>query len=533
MDTGGAGQPAPEEEGLRYLNGFGARGRPSRTRKLPPPTPPTPDNPPAGRAKLAGGRWRPDTTRHPEIPPPPSNEPRTLPLTTRPPTARSAGNHFESEARPGTLPARGNNPRRCPHGLYAEQLSGTAFTAPRHQNQRSWLYRIKPSVTHEPFHPVQFPNEALKADFSSDVISPNQIRWQPFEVPRHPVDFVRGLFTVAGHGNAGAKQGFAIHVYGCNRSMDDSCLANADGDLLLVPQMGRLLVTTEFGKLHVPPGEVCVVQRGMRFSVALLDGDSRGYVLEVFGGHFALPELGVIGANGNANPQDFQSPTAAFDAELRPGFRVIHKLEGHLFSAQQDFSPFNVVAWRGNYVPFKYDLSKFCPMNAVAFDHPDPSIFTVLTCPSGVPGCPVADFVVFPPRWSVSEETFRPPYYHRNCMSEFMGLIRGEYEGKVVQEGSDGKGFRPGGASLHSCMTPHGPDADTYERATGAEAGPHKLDESTLAFMFETDAMPRVTSLAMASQGVERDYYKCWTGLKSAWRDPAEMKGGGAAGGPP
>ena len=343
--TGGAGPggpPAPEED-LRYLNGFGARGRPT--------LPPRPRSPvPGPRSWRAGG----GETTDDEAPRDPTTSLESptpaLLTTTRPPTARPAGNHFESEARPGTLPARGNNPRSCPHGLYAEQLSGTAFTAPRHQNQRSWLYRIKPSVTHEPFHPVQFPNEALKADFGSAVISPNQIRWQPFEVPRHPVDFVRGLFTVAGHGNAGAKQGFAIHVYGCNRSMDDSCLANADGDLLLVPQMGRLLVTTEFGKLRVPPGEVCVVQRGMRFSVALLDGDSRGYVLEVFGGHFALPELGVIGANGNANPQDFQSPTAAFDAERRPTYNVIHKLEGHLFSAQQDFSPFNVVAWRGNYV---------------------------------------------------------------------------------------------------------------------------------------------------------------------------------------
>ncbi|KAF8065888.1 hypothetical protein HT031_002949 [Scenedesmus sp. PABB004] len=418
------------------------------------------------------------------------------------------GAEHSSEALPGALPEGQNNPRVCPYGLYAEQISGTAFTVPRKEQQRSWLYRVRPSVTHEPFHPLNFPAEQLTADFSLGVVTPNQLRWRPLPIPAEPVDFVRGLFSMCGAGSAEQKTGYAIHIYTANTSMTDSCLADADGDMLLVPQQGGLLLTTEFGKLEVSPGQIAVVPRGVRFAVALLDGAARGYVLEVFQGHFTLPDLGPIGANGLASPRHFEYPVAWFDASTAP-FTVMHKFQGQLFAATQNFSPFNVVAWHGNYAPYRYDLARFCPVNAVAFDHPDPSIFTVLTVPSPVPGVAVADFVVFPPRWTVAENTFRPPYYHRNVMNEFMGLIRGTYEAKQ-------DGFLPGGASLHLCMTPHGPDTATYEAAIAADTGaPGHVGRDTLAFMFETSLTPRVTPAALGSPCIDRDYYKCWVGLAS------------------
>lgn len=480
-----------------------------------------------GQAELSPGA-RPHAASGPAAAPPSSNGVSPLAKGGDPASfeyLRGFGNDFSSEALPGALPEGQNNPRECPYGLYAEQVSGTAFTAPRRANQRSWLYRIRPSVTHEPFHPLNFPAETLTASFDGGVVTPNQLRWRPFAIPADPVDFVRGLFTLCGAGSAARKEGYAVHVYTASASMEDACLANADGDLLLVPQQGALLLTTEFGRMRVAPGEIAVVQRGIRFSVDLLDGPARGYVLEVFSGHFCLPDLGPIGANGLASPRDFLTPTAWFE-DRECSYTVIHKLEGQLFSASQTFSPFNVVAWHGNYAPYKYDLVAFCPVNAVSFDHPDPSIFTVLTCPSAIPGTATADFAIFPPRWTVAEHTFRPPYYHRNIMSEFMGLVRGVYDAKAT-------GFLPGGASLHLCMTPHGPDTATYEAAIQAEAEqPSHLPRDTLAFMFETYHTPRLTPQALGTSNIDRSYYQCWLGLQShfhpAWR-PAQCTGGGSA----
>lgn len=353
------------------------------------------------------------------------------------------------------------------------------------------------------------PHAALTGDFATCKATPNQLRWAPFEYAPSARTFVDSLFTVCGAGSAASKSGYAIHMYAATASMGRTAFANADGDLLIVPQEGALLARTECGVLEVSPGEILVVQRGMRFRLDLPEGRARGYVLEVFAGHFQLPDLGPIGANGLANPRDFLSPVASYEEEDGVEHRVVHKFEGELFEARQDFSPFNVVAWHGNYVPYKYDLSKFCPVNAVAFDHPDPSIFTVLTCPSDRPGTAVADFVIFPPRHVVAEHTFRPPYFHRNVMSEFMGLIRGEYDAKSG-------GFVPGGASLHMCMTPHGPDAQSYANAIKPEAEKlGHLPRNTLAFMFETYFTPRLTSHALELKTLEQDYYKVWEGLQN------------------
>src|SRR4051794_20861026 len=393
------------------------------------------------------------------------------------------GNEFASEALPGALPVGQNSPQRAPYGLYTEQMSGTPFTAPRATNRRSWLYRIRPSVMHKPFQPAE--RRMLRSTpFDEVQTPPNQMRWDPIDIPTEPTDFVEGLVTIAGNGDASAHSGVAIHLYAANRSMEKRVFYNADGEMLIVAQEGRLLFHTEFGRIGVTPGEICVIQRGVKFRVELLDDGARGYICENYGALFRLPDLGPIGANGLANARDFETPVAAFEDADEP-WRIVSKFQGQLWEAETDHSPLDVVAWHGNYAPYKYDLARFNCINSVTFDHPDPSIYTVLTSPSELPGTANCDFVVFPPRWMVAEHTFRPPWFHRNFMNEFMGLIKGQYDAKA-------EGFVPGGCSMHNCMAGHGPDAATYEKASTAELKPVKLTD-TLAFMFETRFICRPT----------------------------------------
>jgi homogentisate 1,2-dioxygenase len=413
------------------------------------------------------------------------------------------GNEFATEAVPGALPQGQNAPQKAPFGLYTEQISGTPFTAPRGVNRRSWLYRIRPSVAHTPFQPTD--NGLLRSSpFDEVPTPPNQLRWQPIPVPSRPVDFVQGLITMAGNGDSHTHTGVGIHIYAANRSMDDRFFFNADGEILIVPQQGRLLLRTEMGILEAAPGEIAVIQRGIKFRVELLEARARGYICENYGSLFRLPDLGPIGANGLANPRDFQTPSAAY--EDRSGkFETVVKFQGRLWSATMDHSPLDVVAWHGNYAPYKYDLARFNCINTVSFDHPDPSIYTVLTSPSELPGWSNVDFGIFPPRWLVAEHTFRPPWFHRNFMSEFMGLIQGEYDAKA-------EGFVPGGASLHNCMAGHGPDATTFEKASTAELKPQYLS-GTLAFMFETRFVCRPTKFALESAQLDEQYFECWQGL--------------------
>ena len=414
------------------------------------------------------------------------------------------GNEFATEALPGVLPASQNSPQKVAHGLYAEQLSGTAFTAPRSDNQRSWLYRIRPAAMHQPFAKVFHPT-LQSGPFTELSASPNQLRWNPFPIPSTPADFIEGLITIAGNGSADSQIGVAIHVYAANRSMQDRFFYNADGELLIVPQQGALSLRTEFGVLDIAPGEIAVVPRGVRFAVDLQADSARGYVCENYGQLLRLPDLGPIGANGLANPRDFLAPIATY--EDREGqFELLAKFAGKLWSAAIDHSPLDVVAWHGNYTPYKYNLAAFNAMNSVSFDHADPSIFTVLTSPSGIPGTANMDFVIFPPRWMVAEHTFRPPWFHRNVMSEYMGLVYGEYDAKA-------EGFLPGGGSLHNCMSGHGPDATTFEAASNAVLQPQKLDK-TMAFMFETRLLIHPTRIAMESPQLQKDYLQCWHGLK-------------------
>lgn len=417
------------------------------------------------------------------------------------------GNHHQTEAVAGALPVGRNSPQRPALGLYAEKFSGTAFTAPRSRNLRTWFYRIRPSVTRiRETRRVESP--LLKtAPHDAGQLSPEPLRWDPFAIPQSPLDFVDGLATLATSGSAKLHTGVAVHIYRANRSMTDRFLLNVDGELLVVPQRGTIDLLTECGCLRLAPGEVGVLPRGMKFQVNLAEDSAMGYVCENYGQPFALPERGVIGSDGLASERDFLMPTARF--EDRAGhFELITKLGGELFSAPLDHWPLDVVAWHGNLAPYRYELSRFNTLGSISFDHPDPSIFTVLSSPSELSGTANADFVIFPERWLVMEDTFRPPWFHRNIMSEFMGLIEGSYDAKP------GAGFAPGGASLHNAMTPHGPDAAAHRRASEQSLEPERLSD-TLAFMFESRFVLEPTEFALSCAERQQDYAACWHGLEN------------------
>ncbi|MBI5720471.1 MAG: homogentisate 1,2-dioxygenase [Burkholderiales bacterium] len=427
------------------------------------------------------------------------------------------GNEFQSEAVQGALPVGRNSPQRPPLGLYAEVISGSAFTAPRAQNRRTWMYRRQPSVVSGAYAPCEQP--FWKSGAAEGVaMPPDPLRWSPADIPdakAAPTDFVDGVRTVVVNGDPEAQTGMAAHLVLCNASMRRA-FVNADGEMLLVPQQGTLTIITELGVLAIEPGEIAVLPRGMAFKVAV-DGPTRLYACENYGAPFRLPELGPIGSNGLANARDFIAPHAAYDAALDAALdskagpvEIVRKFGGRLWRTQSASTPFNVVAWHGNLVPYKYDTRRFMTIGSISFDHADPSIFTVLTSPSDTPGTANCDFVIFPPRWMVSEDTFRPPWYHRNVMSEFMGLVYGQYDAKP-------EGFRPGGMSLHNCMVPHGPDTEAFEKASAAELAPHKLD-NTLAFMFESRWRFRPTAWAIQSDTLDRAYAACWAGLKDHFK---------------
>ncbi|CAN8097807.1 unnamed protein product [Discula destructiva] len=455
--------------------------------------------------------------------------------------------YFETEAVPDALPIGHNSPQKPAHGLYAEKFSGTAFTAPRAENKQSWLYRILPSCAHPPFQPApsQPLNGHAEPDFKESAATklhylPTQIRWDPFDhaAQQQDTDFVSGLHLLAGAGDPTLKTGLGMYVFAANKSMAPTAsFYSADGDLLLVAQEGVLDLRTELGWLLVRPMEIAVLPRGLKFAVYLPDGKTpiRGYALELYQGHFALPELGPVGSNGLANARDFQTPVASFDDEYDDDdddngpdpreYTVTAKFANSLYATTQRHTPFDVVAWHGTYYPYKYDLGRFNTIGSISFDHPDPSIFTVLSAPSGVPGTAVADFVIFPPRWLVGEDTFRPPWYHRNTMSEFMGLICGGYDAKKGGRG----GFVPGGASLHNVMSGHGPDAESFEGASNAELKPAKVGAGSCAFMFESCLMVGVTEWGLKTCAKVQDEYSehSWGNLKAHWKRPAGAKADG------
>jgi homogentisate 1,2-dioxygenase len=425
------------------------------------------------------------------------------------------GNEFATEAVKGALPEGQNSPQKAPLGLYTEQLSGTAFTAPRATNRRTWTYRIRPSVTHKPFTEIVSGlglGLFRSGPFTEAPSPPNQMRWNPVPMPEKKTDFVEGIVTLGGSGDPAMQVGVGVHVYAANASMRGRYFYNADGEMLILPQQGALRIHTELGIIGVAPGEICIVPRGIKIRVEM-EGPSRGYICENYGLPFRLPDLGPIGANGLANPRDFLAPVAAYE-DKDGDFKIVGKFLGRMWEAEIDHSPLDVVAWHGNYAPYKYDLARFQCINTVSFDHPDPSIYTVMTSPSVMAGTANVDFAIFPPRWLVAEHTFRPPWFHRNMMNEFMGLVFGEYDAKA-------EGFLPGGVSLHNCMSGHGPDAESWEKATKAELKPMKLD-NTLAFMFETGLPVRPTKFALETKILQHEYFECWQGLKRHFKGPGK-----------
>jgi homogentisate 1,2-dioxygenase len=436
-----------------------------------------------------------------------SSPSRTIPSNAARPVLEyqsGFGNLHATEAVPAALPQGQNSPQRPPLGLYAEVLSGSAFTAPRSDNLSSWLYRLRPSAMHPPFRRIG--NGLVRSGpFNEVETPPNRLRWDPFPIGESAGDFVDGLATLAGSGEPAAQAGVAVHIYRANRSMQDRCFVDCDGELMFVPQTGELLLFTELGKMTIAPGEVAVVPRGVKFRVELLEKHARGYLCENYGNPFRLPELGPIGAQGLAQPRDFMVPMAAFEDRETP-CQVVSKFMGGLWATELKHSPLDVVAWHGRYTPYKYDLARFMAINTVSFDHADPSIFTVLSSPSAQPGVANCDFVIFPPRWLVAEHTFRPPWFHRNVMSELMGLVHGVYDAKA-------EGFLPGGVSIHNCMSAHGPDLATFERASAAELKPQKID-NTLAFMWESRHVFRPTQFAMSAPQLQKDYDVVWDGFK-------------------
>lgn len=426
---------------------------------------------------------------------------------TCPGPAYSAGFHNEhaSEALAGALPIGQFSPQQLPYGLYAEKFSATAFTVARRDNRRTWLYRIRPSVGHGRHTPCA-QARWLTAPLDAAACPPDPLRWSPWPLPDTRTDFVDGMRTIAANGDASMQAGIGVHVFTANADMSGRYCANHDGELLLVPQQGRLAIDTECGRLCVAPGEIALLPRGMKFRVTLPDGSARGYACENYGAALRLAERGPVGSDGYANDRDFLAPCARFE-DLAGDFELITKAGGRLWRCALTHSPLDVVAWVGTAVPLKYDLLRFNTMNTVSYDHPDPSIFTVLTAPSDTPGVANLDFVIFPPRWMVAEHTFRPPWFHRNVMSEFMGLVYGAYDAK---EG----GFEPGGASLHNCMVPHGPDAAAHAKASSARLAPERY-AATLAFMFESRYPLRPSAFALTCPELQDDYARCWDGLGS------------------
>ena len=416
-----------------------------------------------------------------------------------------SGNELASEAEQGALPVGRSSPQKAPLGLYAEKFSSTSFTAPKARNYRSWFYRIRPSVSTVGFEPLE--NDRVKtAPLTSVVCPPDPLRWDPFDISEESTDFVDGMFTVAACGDASSQIGAGIHIYCANQSMTDRYFYNCDGELLIVPETGALMLYTESGVLEVPPKHIAVIPRGIKFRVELPDGKARGYICENYGAMFELPERGPIGTDGLANARDFEAPTAAY--EDRSGdFELVCKLDGRYFVSKIDQSPLDVVAWHGRTYPYRYDLERFNTIASVSYDHPDPSIFTVLTSQSDTPGTANLDFVIFPSRWLVMEDTFRPPWYHRNIMSEYMGLVSGSYDAKT------GGDFVPGGSSLHHCMVPHGPDSAAFENASNMELKPVYI-ENMLAFMFESRYLLKPSQRALDAPERQENYRDYGKALK-------------------
>ena len=424
------------------------------------------------------------------------------------------GNDFETEALPDALPEGRNSPQKCNYGLYCEQLSGSAFTVD--VPERSWCYRIRPSVRHSHrYKKIDLPYWQSAPRIDPNIVSLGQYRWDPVPHSEKKLTWLTGMRTMTTAGDVNTQTGMASHIYLVTDSMHNQYFHSADSELLVVPQEGRLRFCTELGVIEIQPGEIVLLPRGMLYRVDILEGPARGFVCENYGQKFAMPSRGPIGANCMANRRDFKTPVAAFE-DREEESSVVIKWCGQFHETTIGHSPLDIVAWHGNYAPCKYDLSNYCPIGAILYDHPDPSIFTVLTAPSGHPGTANIDFVLFRERWLVMENTFRPPWYHKNIMSELMGNIYGQYDAKP-------QGFVPGGMSLHNMMLPHGPDQEAFEKATEKNLQPERIDNA-MSFMFETRFPQHLTKFAATEAPLQDDYIDCWSGIEKKFDGTPGMK---------
>ncbi|KAK1641007.1 homogentisate 1,2-dioxygenase [Colletotrichum phormii] len=431
------------------------------------------------------------------------------------------GNRFSSEAIPGTLPRSCNVPQKVKYNLYSEQLNGSTFVASRTDIQNAWFYRVFPSVAHGDI--TKMPrNPDIESRFTSGnenvEFVPGGLCWRAFPVPKAgdpTIDFVQGLKTIVGNGESTTKDGLAVHVYAANSSMKKRAFCSNDGDMLFVPQTGRLDIQTEFGRMMVRPGELAVIQSGIRFKVGLPDGPARGYIQEIFGSRYELPELGPLGSNGMALPRDFEFPVASFDMDTSE-WEIVYKLAGKLWSCKQNHTPFDVVAWDGNYVPFKYAAEKFVNAAFADKDQADPSLYTVLTAKSKMPGVPATDVMFFTPKWSSATNTFRPPYYHRNMSTEVVGIVYGDYKGTS-------RNLEAGGLSFQSSFMPHGETHEAFVQATTNELKAQRVGEGYLGFMFQISTHCAVTQYALERTGLlEVPPASLWDSMQGHFLEHAE-----------
>ncbi|KAH9874017.1 hypothetical protein IAQ61_004645 [Plenodomus lingam] len=427
------------------------------------------------------------------------------------------GNRHQSEVIPGTLPVAQNNPQEVRFGLYTEGITYSAFAAPRAHNYSTYMYRCRPAAAHNGYVPFESKSNIQNCFLSLNpkvATLPEQAEWRPFPLPKEEekIDFANGLHTLAGSGDPNIREGLALYVYMINSSMERRAFCNADGDFLICAQLGTLDIVTEMGKIFLQPGEICVIQRGIRFCMNLAPDTkvARGYITEVWGSMWELPDLGPLGGHGLANPRDFLYPVAAIDDNLHVDWQIVNKINGELVAIQQDHSPFDLVAWHGNVVPYKYDLTKFSSQNSTSIDHTDPSIFTVLTAKSRDPLTPLADFLWFGPRWDVATNTFRLPYFHRNSASEFLACLYGQGLGR-----SDD--FQPGGGSFEGGHTPHGGFHEGYQHGMRIhESQPEKILTEQLTIMIESSRLFLWTEWARKGCGVIDEHgtnYKVWEAL--------------------
>ncbi|GAW13093.1 hypothetical protein ANO14919_024710 [Xylariales sp. No.14919] len=413
--------------------------------------------------------------------------------------------YHQTEAVPGANPIAINSPQRPPFGLRTERISNSSFVTPtREGNLQTWLYRVTTSLQAGEFTLLDETSESANPPVPTR-LTPNSCLW-----PKIPVEDGANWTQqklLGRNGDPQKKSGSAFWVFSITEDMPAQVtFSSLDGEALIVPQSGALDIQTELGKLLVRQNEIAVIPRGVRYRVALRDGrPARGYVFELFEGHFQLPVLGTIGSTGLANVRDFQIPVACFDGEIvgdgaggqvvkaasGGDWTVVSRLNGQLWACAQDHTPFDVVAWHGTCYPYKYDLARFCVLGNTLFDHHDPSLFTVLTAPAygKAPGTAVLDFGIAPPRWQVAEGSLWIPYYHRNVMQEFyFPVVRDQAPDSPLNGGRE---FRPFGCGLNGAMAAHGSPDDEYLRATGIDTTkPAKLgaDDGVLLAFLEMEA---------------------------------------------